>query len=203
MYFSVWVFVEKNGKSIDELMRPFNEGLTAKPYIVYTRDEAIKWVRDYISEYNRDVYQKYLKDKELYKKLYHGNRFHFDFLEHTFPEMLKWSDEECYQYLRKGYESFALVDEEGNLLSDANKDGKFDNYQLGDNDLFTLNGDNTFSSPLKNIDILKSVKPDALLTPDGKWYDKREEESLDAIFSSVTNAMKHKNVTVTVVKCHY
>ena len=203
MYFSIWVFVEKDGKSIDELMRPFNEGLTTKPYIVYTRKQAIKWVRDYITEYNRDIYQKYLQDKELYKKLYHGNRFHFDFLEHTFPEMLKWSDEECYQYLRKGYEAFALVDKEGNLLSDANKNGKFDNYQLGDNDLFTFNEEKVFSSSLKNVDILKSAKPDALLTPDGKWYDKREEEAWDTVFSSVIKDMQHKNVTITVVKCHY
>lgn len=203
MYFSVWAFIEKNGKSVDELMHPFNEGLTTKPYIVYTKEQAIKWVRDYITEYNRDVYQKYLHDKELYKKLYHGNRFHFDFLEHTFPKMLKWSDEECYQYLQKGYKAFGLVDKEGNLLSNANKDGKFDNYQLGNNDLFTFNGEKVFSSPLKNVDILKSAKPDALLTPDGKWYDKREEEAWDTVFSSVIKNMKHKSVTVTVVKCHY
>ena len=64
MQFSLWVFTTPDSKTVQELLYPFHDGLKVAPYIVYTKEQAIKWVRDYINEYNKDIYQKYIRNKE-------------------------------------------------------------------------------------------------------------------------------------------
>ena len=51
-HFSVLVFTEDDGLSIDELLEPYYEGNTRAPYIEYTKQEAIDYVRKNYSDFN-------------------------------------------------------------------------------------------------------------------------------------------------------
>lgn len=44
-HFSVYVFTKKNGKSVEDLLAPYDENITMKPYVRYTREQAIAKVR--------------------------------------------------------------------------------------------------------------------------------------------------------------
>ena len=51
-HFSVLVFTEDDGLSVDELLEPYYEGNTRAPYIEYTKQEAIDYVRKHYPDFN-------------------------------------------------------------------------------------------------------------------------------------------------------
>lgn len=50
-HFSVLVFTEDDGLSVDELLEPYYEGNTRAPYIEYTKQEAIDYVRKHYPDF--------------------------------------------------------------------------------------------------------------------------------------------------------
>lgn len=130
-HFSVAVFTEPNGATIDELLAPYDESIIMEPYIQYTRQQAIDEVRKEIKEYaTTGLYAKYLKDPVAYKEKYKDNEAHIDYLENIFPQKLNWTDEQCYQDKAEWYDK-NMIDEEGNLLSTYNPKSKWDWYSIG------------------------------------------------------------------------
>lgn len=127
-HFAVAVFTKPGGKTVDELLAPYYEGITMEPYIQYTRQQAIDDVKKEIREYmESDSYNEYLEDPEKYKENHREN--HYKFIS-TYHERLNWTDEQLYEEKKKWYEE-DMIDEEGNLLSTYNPNSKWDWYVIG------------------------------------------------------------------------
>lgn len=127
-HYSVAVFTKPNGKTIDELLEPYYEGITMAPYIEYTKQQAIDDVRKEIKEYMESArYKRYLEDPIKYKE--DSNLEHFKYIS-TYHERLNWTDEQCYEDKKSWYEE-DMIDAEGNLLSTYNPNSKWDWYSIG------------------------------------------------------------------------
>lgn len=129
-HFSVAVFTEHNGSTIDELLAPYYEGLEMEPYVAYTREEAIASVRKEFEDYKNTRYAEFLKNPEQYKKDCANNPAHLNYIENEFPKRLNWTDEECYNHKAEYYDE-DMIDEDGNLLSTYNPNSKWDWYSIG------------------------------------------------------------------------
>ena len=128
-HFSVAVFTEYNGKSLDELLAPYDESIVMAPYIKYTREEAIAKERKEIDEYAKGRYAEFLKDPEKYKEK-HNNQDHLNYIENEFPKKLNWTDEECFEHAKIWFDE-DMIDENGNLWSTYNPNSKWDWYSIG------------------------------------------------------------------------
>ena len=60
-HFCVYVFHDKD-TSIDTLLAPYDENLVFKPYVEYTKEEAIAKVRKEIEDYKNGIYAEYLNE---------------------------------------------------------------------------------------------------------------------------------------------
>lgn len=65
-HFSVLVFSDDDGLSVDELLEPYYEGNTRAPYIDYTRQEAIDYVRQHYADFKDKT------DEECWKFMAEG-----------------------------------------------------------------------------------------------------------------------------------
>lgn len=128
-HFSVAVFTKPNGKTVEELLAPYNENIEYEPYIQYTKEQAIAKVRKEIEDYKNGTYAKYLADPKKYEEE-HNNERHLNYLKNEFPKQLTWTDEECYQDKAKYYDE-DMIDADGNLLSTYNPNSKWDWYSIG------------------------------------------------------------------------
>lgn len=128
-HFAVAVFTDGT-KSIEELLAPYYEGIECEPYIEYTKEQVITKVRKDIEDYKNGTYAEYLKNPEEYAEKYGSNEGHIDYLRNTFPEMLSWTDEQCYEHQKRYYDE-DMIDEDGNLLSTYNPKSKWDWYSIG------------------------------------------------------------------------
>lgn len=214
-HFTVYVFTTPDGRSVDELLAPYDENLPTAPYIEYTRQGAIDIVRHEIKAYENGLYAKFLEDPEAYKKVY-PNPDHIKYLEEDFPKRLKWTDEECYQDKRCMYDD-DYVDEEGNLYSTYNPNAKWDWYdEVGgrwQNCLVTKAGTQTNEDLVSEIDWDKTPVPFAVVDPIGRWIE-RGKMGWWAIVTDEMDKDKWKqqfrdflsrlgdDITVTVVDCH-
>lgn len=127
-HFSVAVFTKPNGKTVDQLLAPYYEGIEMKPYIKYTRQQAIDAMRKEIREYmESDMYNRYLEDPEKYKE--DCSEAHFKHIS-TYHKRLNWTDEQCYEKQKLWFDE-DMIDEEGNLLSTYNPNSKWDWYSIG------------------------------------------------------------------------
>lgn len=129
-HFAVAVFTKPNGKTVEELLAPYYEGIKYDPYIYLTKEEAIAKVRKDIEDYKNGTYAKYLSDPKKYEEEHQNREQHIDYLKYEFPKRLTWTDEECYQYEAQYYEE-DMIDEDGNLLSTYNPKSKWDWYSIG------------------------------------------------------------------------
>lgn len=66
-HFSVLVFTEDDGLSVDELLEPYYEGNTRAPYIDYTRQEAIDYARKHYADFKDKT------DEECWKFMAEGS----------------------------------------------------------------------------------------------------------------------------------
>ena len=174
-HFVVYVFTKEDGRGVDELLAPYNEGIEYAPYIQYTREQAIAKVRKDIEDYKNGLYAKYLADPEKYKEEC-ANKEHIDYLENEFPLKLNWTDDECYKDMTKYYDE-DMIDENGNILSTYNPNAKWDWYSIGgrwDGNLITKSGENANTEYINKIDWDKSGTPFAYITPNGVWHEKGE-----------------------------
>lgn len=127
-HFAVAVFTKPGGKTVDELLAPYYEGITMEPYIEYTRQQAIDDVKKEIREYmESNSYNEYLEDPEKYKENHRED--HYKYIS-TYHERLNWTDEQLYEEKKRWYEE-DMIDDEGNLLSTYNPNSKWDWYVIG------------------------------------------------------------------------
>lgn len=212
-HFVTLVFTKENGKSIDELLEPFDENIYYEPYIKYTKEEAINKVRKDIEEYKNGIYARYLADPKAYEEKCRSFE-HLNYLKNEFPKRLTWTDNECYEYMKNFYNE-NLIDENGNLLSIYNPNSKWDWYETGgrwDGYLKTLSGEYTNEDYVNEID-WTDIIPFAFVTSDGEWHEKGEmgwfatvsneknENGWEEEFQNYINNLD-ENTIVTVVDCH-
>ena len=215
-HFAVYVFSNENGKDVEDLLAPFDENIEYAPYVEYTKAQAITEARKQIEDYKHSrIYQEFLADPEAYKEKHKDNPGHIEYLEKEFPKKLNWTDDECYEDMRRWYED-DMVDEDGNLYSTYNPNSKWDWYETGgrwSGGLITKEGKETNEDYVNQIDWDKTSCPFAFVTPDGKWYEKGEmgwwaivtnEKNKNDWESEFEEFLKSldEDVFVTLVDCH-
>ena len=218
-HFCVYVFHDKN-TSIDTLLAPYDENLVFKPYVEYTKEEAIAKVRKEIEDYKNGTYAEYLKNPEEYGKKYGRNTDHIEYLEDEFPKKLNWTDEQCYDYIKQDYTP-DMIDKDGNILSRYNPKSKWDWYEVGGrwsggipmktNTKLEIKSCN--ECKVSQIDMDKIGTPYAYVDTNGNWYERgvmgwfgistndKDEKSWDDEFKKFINNQK-KSTIVTLVDCH-
>lgn len=215
-HFAVYVFSKENGEDLEELLMPYDENMECEPYIKYTREEAIAEVRREIEQYKNTTYAEYVADPEAYKKKYdYRDSGHFEYLAKEFPKRLEWTDEECFEDMKKWYDEES-IDEDGNIYSTYNPKSKWDWYVVGgrwSNGLKIKDGRSVDTAYVKEIDWEESGAPFAFITPDGKWYERGEmgwwavvtneksSDDWDTEFYKMVEELDD-DVVVTLVDCH-
>lgn len=213
-HFKVLVFTKTDGATVDDLLRPYDENIRYKPYVQYTKEQAVAAVRKELEEYKNSVYAEYLADPEKYKENYGCRPEHIDYLENVFPLKLKWTDEECYEYKKQFFDD-EMIAENGDLLSTYNPKSKWDWYTVGGRwkcSLPVFSGEYVDKAYAIDVDWDK-VLPFAFVTPDGEWHEKGEmgwfscvghEKSEDDWKHEFTEFIKtlRSDVKVKVVDCH-
>lgn len=218
-HFCVYVFHDKD-TSIDNLLAPYDENLVCKPYVEYTKEEAIAKVRKDIEDYKNGTYAEYFKNPEEYWKKYGRNTGHIEYLEDEFPKKLNWTDEQCYDYIKQDYTP-DMIDKDGNILSRYNPKSKWDWYEVGGrwsggipmktNTKLEIKSCN--ECKVSQIDMDKIGTPYAYVDTNGNWYERgemgwfgassndKDEKSWNDEFKRFINNQK-KSTIVTLVDCH-
>lgn len=215
-HFITLVFTKENGRTVDELLAPYDENIEYAPYVRYTKEQAIAEVRQEIEEYKNGLYAKYLENPEEYERKCH-NEAHLDYLKNQFPQKLNWTDEECYKEMTKFYGE-DMIKPNGDILSTYNPNAKYDWYVQGgrwDRYLPTLHGETVNEAAVNEIDWEKIEAPFAFITPIGEWYEQgemlyfaivaheKEKSDWETEFKEFVKSLKDKdNIYVTVVDCH-
>lgn len=170
-HFTVAVFTEQNGKSIEELLAPYDEGLEVPHYT--SKKELISRERKCFEQYRDTTYALYLKNPAEYIR---NTRMpeHIKYISEEFPKRFDWGDEEFYQEAIK-YEEPENIREDGALFSSYNPNSKWDWYDIGGrwgNLLLLKNGDTANSAKVKDIDFdkMEDFRTYAVLTPNGQWH---------------------------------
>ncbi len=125
------------GNEPEKQLAKYDENLELPMHRVATKEELIKKQRKWIEDYKNGLYAEFLKDPEAYKADC-TNEKHIEYLEKTFPQMLEWTDEQCYQEEIKDYLEYiedgatgCEVDSDGSLWKTSNENAKWDWYQMG------------------------------------------------------------------------
>lgn len=218
-HYSVYVFQDKKSKSIEEILAPFDESLILPEHVEYTREQAIKKVRDDLESYRKGIYAEYLADPEKYKK---GCTIeaHIKYLEEEFPKRLKWTDEECYeniaQYYRDPNDKYQSIAKNGDLMTKLNSQAKWDWYQVGGRwlgELVTIDGKKVNECTVGKLNTKKTPIPFAFVTLEGEWHE-RGKMGWFACVTGEKSAYKwgheykeylkslKKGVKITAVDCH-
>lgn len=196
-HFTVAVFTEPNGKTLEELLAPFDENIEMERYILYTKEELIEKGKLEIEEYaTNGCYAEYLKDPIKYEEDC-KNECHLNYIKNVFPLKLKWTNEEIYQDQIKYYDE-EEIGENGEVYSTYNPNSKWDWYQIGGrwsgllklkDGAFGKMGERSWATKDDDIaedmvDMAKVRDVDwesmndfityAVITPDGKWHSKGE-----------------------------
>ncbi|MCR5658944.1 MAG: hypothetical protein K6G25_06420 [Bacteroidales bacterium] len=125
------------GDNPESQLERYDENLELPMHRVATKEELIKKERAWIEDYKNYTYAEFLKDPEAYKA-HCQNEGHIKYLEETFPKMLEWTDEQCYEAEIKYYresiedgETWCEIHEDGSLWKTSNENAKWDWYQMG------------------------------------------------------------------------
>lgn len=153
-HYTVAVFTENEGKTIDDLLAPFDENLEVEKYLSSTKTEFIEEKKKYYHDYATDgPYAEYIKDPEGYAKQY-DNEDHLKYLREEFPKKLKYTDEEIWKYETQYYDDDQITEE--GIWSTYNPKSKWDWYEIGgrwSNSLKLKDGRTVDSAPAKDVDI--------------------------------------------------
>ena len=211
-HFCTYVFTKKNGRSVEELLAPYDENIIFAPYVEYTREQAIAKVRKEIEEYKNDLYAKYLKDPKAYAE--NCNKGHLCYIRDEFPKKLNWTDDECYEDM-KNYYSEDMIKPNGDLLSTYNPNSKWDWYTVGgrwNKCINTLDGRHVNEAFVHEVN-WKDSTPFAFITPIGEWCEKgemgwwavvfneKEKSDWETEFKKFVDGLD-EDTMVTIVDCH-
>lgn len=212
-HFITLVFTKENGRTVEELLAPYDENIVYAPYVLYTREQAIAKIRKEIEDYKNGPYAEYVSSPKKYEES-HPNAEHINYLKNKFPKKLEWTDDECYQDMKGRFDE-DMIKLNGDLLSTYNPNSKWDWYTIGgrwNNYLKTLSGETTNEDYASKID-WKDIIPFVFVTPIGEWHE-RGEMGWRACVSNGKNIEDWKSefkefldnldedTIVTVVDCH-
>lgn len=173
-HFITLVFTKENGRTVEELLAPYDENIVYAPYVLYTREQAIAKIRKEIEDYKNGPYAEYVSSPKKYEES-HPNAEHINYLKNKFPKKLEWTDDECYQDMKGRFDE-DMIKLNGDLLSTYNPNSKWDWYTIGgrwNNYLKTLSGETTNEDYASKID-WKDIIPFAFVTPIGEWHERGE-----------------------------
>lgn len=115
-------------EGLEAILAPYDENREVLHYI--TKEQLIARVRENITSYAETCYADYLKDKDKYVAKYKDNPNHIKYITKTFPEKLKWTDEQCYTEALSDYEAEDIMPD-GSVKSTYNPNSKWDWWQVG------------------------------------------------------------------------
>lgn len=173
-HFITLVFTKENGRTVEELLAPYDENIVYAPYVLYTREQAIAKIRKEIEDYKNGPYAEYISSPKKYEES-HPNAEHINYLKNKFPKKLEWTDDECYEDMKWRFDE-DMIKLNGDLLSTYNPNSKWDWYTIGgrwNNYLKTLSGETTNEDYASEID-WKDIIPFAFVTPIGEWHERGE-----------------------------
>ena len=127
-HYAVAVFLDPNGKNLEELLAPFDEGLHVPHYI--PKADIIAKVRSEIETFKNGAYAEYLKNPKAYIEKHSDNQRHIEYISKEFPMKLHWTDEDCYLDGIRYYEE-ENIKPDGSVFSDYNPNSKWDWYDIG------------------------------------------------------------------------
>ena len=208
-HFTVAVFTKPNGKTLEELLAPYDEGITYDRYVEYTKAELIDKSKKEIAEYaTTGHYAEYIKDPDDYKKNCE-NMAHLKYLEFEFPQRLKWTDEEHYLHAIEYY-SESKIGEDGEVYSTYNPKSKWDWYKIGGRWQGMLNG--LDSAKVSDASFDSDFRTFAVVTPDGEWFERgsmgwwacvsNEEKDWEDMYKERFIDTADPSWTITIVDCH-
>ena len=128
------------GEEPEEQLAKYDEDLKLPLHLYKTKEQLISEKRKDIERYKKEYYDVFLADPEKYRAKY--RKEHVDYVEHEFPKMLSWTDEQIYEDAVRGFRMDA-EDEDGNeeakvvLRKDGsvwhvyNENAKWDWYVIG------------------------------------------------------------------------
>lgn len=131
-HFMVAVFTN-GGKTVDELLDPYDENITVPKYRLYTREELIQDERKNLEDYYTTTYAKYLSDPKGYlANVCGGNRNsqHYIYVSEEFPKRYRATDEELLKRVLLGFNQ-EDVDANGDVYSTCNPKAKWDWWSYG------------------------------------------------------------------------
>jgi len=213
-HFLTYVFSKNNDKDYEELLEPYCEQIEYPPYVKYTRKQAIAKIREEIEEYKNTTYAEYLSDKDAYERNC-PNKDHIHYLETEFPRHLAWSDEECYEDMKRWFDD-DMVSDNGDLLSTYNPNSKWDWYEVGGRwnlCLCTADGTLTNEDYSGQINWNESELPFAYVDPVGAWHERgnmgwwatvsneKDLKTWEREFKEFVKKLD-KDVVVIAVDCH-
>ena len=219
-HYTVAVFTEKGGKTLEELLTPYDENMDVPRYVKFTKEQLIKNVRAGLQNYLvSDLYKEYSSDPAAYKEAHGHNPGHIEYLEVEFPKRLLWSDEELYKNEILYYEE-SEIGENGEVYSTYNPNSKWDWYVVGGRwdgmlKLKLSHSEKECNSALvKNIDFTDFCTR-AVLLPDGQWHEpgemgwwgmssetKEEHDDWVSTYNSRFIETANPEWTITIVDCH-
>ena len=212
-HFITLVFTKENGRTVEELLAPYDENIVYAPYVLYTREQAIAKIRKEIEDYKNGPYAEYVSSPKKYEES-HPNAEHINYLKNKFPKKLEWTDDECYQDMKGRFDE-DMIKLNGDLLSTYNPNSKWDWYTIGgrwNNYLKTLSGETTNEDYASKIH-WKDIIPFAFVTPIGEWHERGEMgwwacvsngkniEDWKSEFKEFLDNLDEDTI-VTVVDCH-
>lgn len=212
-HFITLVFTKENGRTVEELLAPYDENIVYAPYVLYTREQAIAKIRKEIEDYKNGPYTEYVSSPKKYEES-HPNAEHINYLKNKFPKKLEWTDDECYEDMKGRFDE-DMIKLNGDLLSTYNPNSKWDWYTIGgrwNNYLKTLSSETTNEDYASEID-WKDIIPFAFVTPIGEWHERGEMgwwacvsngkniEDWKSEFKEFLDNLDEDTI-VTVVDCH-
>lgn len=180
-HYTVAVFTKPGGKTVEELLEPFDEITEVAPYVYQTKQEIIDEIREEIKKLRADM-KAYAEDSEAYLKKY---RVYWLTDENVNPRQLKeyyakklskenLTDEEIYKDYREQFDDESY-NENGDILSTYNPNSKWDWWCVGGrwSGLLRVKDENgnitdDDEGKIKNIDFSPSTEETA---EHERWWD--------------------------------
>ncbi|HPE08122.1 MAG TPA: hypothetical protein PLT28_00120 [Saprospiraceae bacterium] len=129
-HFTVAVFTKPHGKTLEELLAPYDENIVVPRYLKYTKADLIERGKQAIQEFATiGCYAQWKADPAAYEKEV-NNEQHIHYLKDEFPQKLHWTDEEIYQDQIKYYDEDD-IGENGEVYSTYNPLSQWDWYEVG------------------------------------------------------------------------
>lgn len=215
-HYCVYVFQDANSPSIEELLAPYDENITLdEPIVKYTRQSAIDYVRKDFAHYKETIYKEYLTDPIVYEEKYSKNKEHINYLKNEFPKRLNWTDDECYEHIKKDFKD-DMIAENGDLLTTYNPKARWDWWCIGGrwcDELVLKDNSHVNDTIISKLDKEQTLCPYAFIDTNGEWHERGkmgwfgcasnevEYDAWEKEYKQYLNSLSD-DVTITIIDCH-